>query len=404
MFPCKQCLSDEASGRHSLRMMFFRVLLCLLTALLSAGKIRAHQVPSVELEFQKEDTQWRLLGEMDIAYMMPETRNVPGGPPMSRAAVMKSSPEEFARIRRETDNTLRKLLRFTFAGQNILWRVEFPDFSKQPFALPPEDGDVALISIRILFDPVPGGGELRVHWSGEQETELIVLIEEGDDPKIMSTLPGGNLLLMNLAAPAVITSSDPAAAPRPPPPPLAQPKTGGWLQSGFHHVLPTGFDHMLFILGLFLFAPKWRPLVEQSLLFTLAHSVTLALSVYGLANVPMNFVNIMVAVSIAWIGVENLLIRDIGKQRYILVFVFGLIHGLGFASGLREKLSSLPREKLVMPLIGFNVGVELAQIVVLIAAFLLFLPLKPWKNHVRTYGSVFVALAGFAWTIQRLFF
>jgi hydrogenase/urease accessory protein HupE len=373
-------------------MKSLRVVFCFLAVLFTFQNLRAHQVPSVELEFQQYETQWRLLGEMDIAYMLPETRNVPGGPPLSRAAVMKSPPEEFARIRRETENTLRKLLRFTFAGKDIPWRVEFPDFEKKPFALPPEEGDVALLSVRLIFDPVPGGGELRAHWSGEQETELIILIEEGDDPKIMSTLPGGNVLLLNIAKTADA------------PPPVKQPETGGWMLSGFHHVLPTGFDHMLFILGLFLLVPKWRTLVEQSLLFTLAHSVTLALSVYGLANVPMNFVNIMVAVSIAWIGVENLLIRKIGKQRYILVFSFGLIHGLGFASGLREKLSGIPQNKLVMPLIGFNVGVELAQITVLIAAFIILLPLHKWKNQVQTYGSVFVAVCGFAWVIQRLFF
>ncbi|MEO5715235.1 MAG: HupE/UreJ family protein [Luteolibacter sp.] len=395
-------------------MKFFRVLLYLVAVLFSFQKLHAHQVPSVELEFQKGEKQWRLLGEMDIAYMLPETRNIPGGPPLSRAAVMKSPPEEFARIRKETENTLRKLLRFTFAGKDIPWRVEYPNFEKEPFVLPPEDGDVALISVRIIFDAVPGGGELRAHWSGEQETELIILIEEGDDPKIMSTLPGGNVLLMNLAAPVSPPPVAPAApeAHSPPvvvqpPPPALQPVTSGWLQSGFHHVLPTGFDHMLFILGMFLLVPKWKSLLEQSLLFTLAHSITLALSVYGLANVPMNFVNIMVAVSIAWIGVENLVIGrtgKLGKQRLILVFSFGLIHGLGYASGLREKLSSLPQNKLIMPLIGFNAGVELAQITVLAAAFLFFWPLGKWKTQVQTYGSVFVALCGFAWVVQRLFF
>jgi len=381
------------------RMKFFRVLLCLLAVLISIQKLHAHQVPSVELEFQKEEKQWRLLGEMDIAYMLPETRGIPGGPPLSRAAVMKSSPEEFDRIRKETENTLRKLLRFTFAGMEIPWRVEFPDFEKKPFALPPEDGDVALLSIRLIFDAVPGGGELRAHWSGEQETELIILIEEGDDPKIMSTLPGGTVLLMNLAAPA--SQSTPALQP---PPPLAQPATGGWVRSGFHHVLPKGLDHMLFIFGLFLLIPKWKPLMGQSLLFTLAHSATLALAVFGLVHVPGKFVEIMIAVSIAWIGVENLLTREIGKQRLILVFGFGLLHGLGFASVLREKLGSLSGKQLALPLIGFNVGVELAQLTVLCAAFLLLWPLRKWTRQFQTAGSVFVALAGFCWAVQRLFF
>jgi hypothetical protein len=96
----------------------------------------AHQVESVEFEFQNLDNLWRLLGEMDIAYMLPETRKVPGGQPLSREATMKAPPEELQRIRRETENTLRSLMRITFAEKEIPWNIEFPDFEKQPFTLP----------------------------------------------------------------------------------------------------------------------------------------------------------------------------------------------------------------------------------------------------------------------------
>ena len=353
-------------------------------------QIHAHQVATVELEFQKFDAQWRLLGEMDVAYMLPETHNVAGGLPMSRASALKSSPKEFARIRRETENTLRKLLRFTFASKDLAWRVEFPDFEKQPFSLPPEAGDIALISVRLVLDALPGAGELRVHWAGEQETELIILDEESGEPPV-STLPGGNLMLVNQTG-----SGKPTL--------VEKPLTGGWVQSGFHHVLPLGLDHLLFILGLFLLLPEWKPLLGQSLLFTLAHSITLALAVFGVVHVPGKPVEILIAVSIAWVGFENLITRKLGRQRLILVFCFGLLHGLGFASVLSEKLGDIPRDKLAGPLLGFNVGVELAQITVLCAAFLVLWPLKKWTGHVQTIGSVFVALAGITWAVQRLFF
>jgi hypothetical protein len=352
--------------------------------------LRAHQVASVELEFQNVDGQWRLLGEMDIAYMLPETRSVPGGLPLSRAAVMKSPPEEFARIRKETENTLRKLLQFSFAGKEIPWRVEFPDFEKQPFELPPEAGDIALLSTRLVVGPVTGAGELRVDWAGEQDTELIILIDEGDEPKIISTLPGGSLTLLKQEP------SGEAVA-------VSHSVFGSWVASGFHHVLPLGLDHLLFILGLFLLVPKWKPLLGQSLLFTLAHSATLALAVLGWVTVPGKWVEVLIAVSIAWIGIENLFTRKIGKQRLILVFCFGLIHGLGFASVLAEKLGSIPQDKLLVPLLGFNVGVEVAQITVLCAAFLILWPLKKWTLQVQTAGSVLVALAGLGWMVERLF-
>ncbi len=272
----------------------------------------------------------------------------------------------------------------------MTWRIEFPDFEKEPLELPPEAGDIALITTRLIIDAIPGAGELRAHWAGEQETELIILTEEGDDANVVSTLPGGDLMLLKQAGSG---KSEPVEAPA----------TGGWVQLGFHHVL--GIDHILFSLGLFLLLPKWKPLMQQSLLFTLAHSITLALAVFGVLHVPGKWVEHLIALSIAWVGIENLLIRrKLGKQRLILVFCFGLLHGLGFASVLAEKLDSVSRSQLTGPLLGFNVGVELAQISILAAAFLLLWPVRKYTLPIQTLGSAVIALAGVSWAIQRIFF
>lgn len=360
--------------------------------------LRAHQVSSVELEFLKLDTQWRLLGEMDIAYMLPETRIIPDGLPLSREAVMKSPPEELIRIRKETENTLRKLLRFTFAGKDVSWRIEFPDFEKESFALPEEAGDIALLTTRLLIDPIPGAGDLRIHWSGEQETELIILIEETDEsvePQVISTLPGGSLMLLK--------QTDTGKSQ-----PVDKPVAGGWLESGFRHVIQPGRiqpDHILFILGLFLLVPQWKPLMQQSLLFTLAHSITLALVAFKWVALPGIWIEHLVILSLAWVGVENLLLRrQLGKQRLIFVFCFGLLHGLSFASVLVEKLKDLSGSRLVGPLLGFNVGVELAQISIFALAFLLIWPLKKYILQTQIIGSALVAITGIAWFIQRLIF
>ena len=372
-------------------MKLARFFACLLFFTVGSSWLPAHQVASVELEFLKTDGQWWLEGEMDIAYMLPETRNVPGGLPLSRAAVMKSSPAEFARIRRETENTLRKLVEITFANKGVSWRVEFPDFQKEPYELPPEAGDIALITTRIIIDAIPGAGELRAHWAGEQETELIILTEEGENASVVSTLPGGDLMLLKQ------TDAGKSA-------PVEQPVTGGWVQSGFRHVL-LGADHILFILGLFLLIPKWQPLMQQSLLFTLAHSMSLGLAAFKVVPTQKDWVEPLVALSIAWVGLENLLVRrQLGKRRLILVFGFGLLHGLAFAGDLSEKLSGISGGQLVGPLLGFNVGVEVAQLTILGLAFLVIWPLRKYTLQVQTLGSAFIALAGTAWAIQRIFF
>ncbi|MCX8497231.1 MAG: HupE/UreJ family protein [Akkermansiaceae bacterium] len=374
------------SGMRFIRWCGF--LVCLLNF---APSLRAHQVASVELEFRKLDAEWSLAGEMDVAYMLPETRKIPGGPALSRQAVMRSSAAEFERIRRETEATLRMLLRFTFGGKELPWRIEFPDFKKTPFALPEEAGDVALLSVHLVIDPVVGAGDLQIHWSGEQETELIVMSQNGGDENVVSALPGGQIMLLKQ-----VDSGKSAVT--------EKPLTGGWVQMGFHHVLPKGLDHLLFIIGLFLLLPKWRPLMGQSLLFTVAHSITLALAVFSVIHVPSRLVEVLIAVSIAWIGIENLVTRRLGMQRLVLVFCFGLLHGLGFASVLAEKLGGIPRAQLVGPLLGFNVGVELAQVSILATAFLVLWPLRKWTAQLQTAGSVLVALAGLVWAVQRTFF
>jgi hydrogenase/urease accessory protein HupE len=372
-------------------MRFARFFACLLLLLGLVATARGHQVASVELQFLKLDDEWRLEGEMDIAYMLPETRNIPGGLPMSRAAAMLEPPQELARYRSETENTLRKLLRFTFAGKDVPWRVGFPDFEEDPFELPPEAGDIALLTTRIVIGPQPGAGELRIHWAGEQETELIILIGDDEDPEaaIVSTLPGGSLMLRKQ------TGEGEAR-------PVEQPLGGGWVQLGFSHVM--GFDHILFILGLFLLSPRWKPLLQQSLLFTLAHSITLALAVLGVVQVPEKWVEHLIALSIAWVGIENLFSRKLTRQRLVLVFCFGLLHGLGFANVLAAKLARLSDVKPVVPLVGFNVGVEIAQISVLAVAFLLLGPVRKWTLQIQVAGSVFIAIAGLAWAVQRIFF
>jgi hypothetical protein len=141
-----------------------------------------------------------------------------------------------------------------------------------------------------------------------------------------------------------------------------------YIPVGFDHILPKGLDHILFVLGLFFLAARAGPLILQVSLFTLAHTITLALAALGYVSIPGEIVEPLIAASIVFVAVENIFTRQVSRWRPYVIFGFGLLHGLGFASVLGEF--GLPQETFVAALIGFNVGVEVGQLAVIAVMFL----------------------------------
>ena len=176
-----------------------------------------------------------------------------------------------------------------------------------------------------------------------------------------------------------------------------------YLGLGFTHILPKGLDHILFVLGLFLLSTRWKPLLAQVTAFTLAHTLTLALSIYGLVSLPSRFVETAIALSIVVVAIENLFVREVHKSRVALVFVFGLLHGLGFAGVLTEL--GLPRRAFLPALLSFNVGVELGQLSVLAVAFALvgwpFGRAAWYRRRVVLPASLAIAAVGLFWAVER---
>jgi len=172
-----------------------------------------------------------------------------------------------------------------------------------------------------------------------------------------------------------------------------------WL--GVEHIM-TGYDHLLFLIAILLRGGTFLTLTKIVTAFTLAHSCTLALAVLGLVTVPDRLVESVIAASIAWVALENLARHRAPSQRWVVSLLFGLVHGFGFASALRPL--ALPSWNLAMALLGFNLGVEVAQGVVLA----ILLPVLTWLSHwawqprfVRT-TSVLLAIIGIVWCVQRL--
>jgi hypothetical protein len=174
-----------------------------------------------------------------------------------------------------------------------------------------------------------------------------------------------------------------------------------WL--GYTHILPKGLDHILFVLGIFLLSPRWKTLLLQVTAFTVAHSITLALSIYGIVSLPSRVVEPLIALSIVYVAVENLCTRELKPWRVALVFTFGLLHGLGFAGVLREL--GLPRSEFLTALLTFNLGVEGGQLTIIAAALLATAPFRqaPWfHTRVVVPASLAIAATGLYWTATRL--
>ena len=179
----------------------------------------------------------------------------------------------------------------------------------------------------------------------------------------------------------------------------------GFVQMGFVHILPRGVDHILFVLGLFLLGSQLPALIKQITAFTIAHSLTLALAAAGLVRLPANIVEPLIALSIVFVAIENLTTKEVRPWRILVVFAFGLVHGLGFAEVFQDL--GLAGAGFLSALAGFNIGVELGQLSVVALALLAvgwFRQREGYRKFVVVPASLAIAAVAAFWTLQRVFF
>lgn len=179
-----------------------------------------------------------------------------------------------------------------------------------------------------------------------------------------------------------------------------------YLKAGFEHIIPLGTDHILFILCVFFLNASLKKIILQASMFTLAHSLTLGLAMYGIIDPPLHIVEPLIAASIVFLALENIASEKVKPWRMAMVFLFGMVHGMGFAGALSEL--GMPKNAFTTALIAFNVGVELGQLAIILFLWLVLarpFGKRPWyRPYVVIPTSVIIAAVALWWTVERIFF
>lgn len=312
----------------------------------------------------------------------------------AKAALEALPPEELAAKVEALREMLARRVRLRFDGQPAQPHVELPEY-RSPLLL--ERGAATLLGLTARFEGrVPADAqELSIQVSSSFPPVLLTVLDQ-------ASATGRRVPLQQGEESPAIGLGRPLADAAAGQPGGSIEVAGRYLVLGFLHILPRGLDHILFVLGLFLLAARWRPLLWQVTAFTAAHTLSLALATFGVVELAPRIVEPLIALSIAYVAIENTLTQELKPWRPLVVFGFGLLHGLGFAGVLAEL--GLPAGEAVPALLAFNVGVELGQLAVLAAAFVVLGSSRhrPWYHRrVVVPLSLAIAAVGLYWAATR---
>lgn len=359
------------------------VPLSLLVALTSPA-VHAHELGKVQVyvTFFKDGT-YRIEVPIDAEHLTP-------GDLGGSAGATRYGP--ITGLTPEVDRRYGKFLRSFVDGATIQFDGR-PVEPRIEMAPPDPDAPAGRATLR-LQGPIPGGAQ-RFTWQDASAVGSYPLVaqNEGDESAFWLWLNGG-------------ASSPPLALSAAVVPPTRAEVIRQYLHLGFTHIVPEGPDHILFVLGIFLLSRRLKPILQQVTAFTVAHTLTLGLSIYGLVSLPPSIVEPLIALSIVFVAVENVLTPELKPSRIALVFAFGLLHGLGFAGVLSQL--GLPRAEFLTALLSFNLGVEGGQLAVIgLALLLVGLPFRQrgwYRQRVVVPASCLIAAVGLYWSVQRVFF
>ncbi len=373
--PCARCLRAVARGTRRL---------CVVVVLAAATPAAAHEIGTTQVT-ARLDVRTRQLGgtyqitiETDAEALLEKLEAVadrdPPGATVADLATRWAALEE----------TFRERVAISFDGAASRPTIAFR-------VTPPQEDLTGAAATILLSGAVPPA-DVRFEWRYGWTVASYALRVSGPDEasSVIEWLEGGE-------------ASRPYAFDA-----RALPARGHlsvarqYLALGLTHIVPRGLDHVLFVLGLFLLSPRWRSVFWQVSAFTIAHSITLGLGMCGVIDVPPAIVEPLIALSIAFVAIENLMRADLHPWRLAMVFGFGLVHGLGFAGVLNAL--GLPRRDFLTALVSFNVGVEGGQLLVIAGAFALvgwYQGQPSYRTRVVLPASLAIASIAIYWTIER---
>ncbi|MEM1223082.1 MAG: HupE/UreJ family protein [Verrucomicrobiota bacterium] len=373
------------------------VLFCVFTASLNAHYLNMTR-SSLYLDTANQT------GRIDL--LVDFTKQI--GSPIRYHDLTVKAPDLVVGAKQGLSNALTEGLYIEVDGQLIALELEsftFPDLPLRKFT---EQWAAPMSKLTYRFDLPPSARQLRVRTDSFLKIEFPLVLSIGsdqDERKILTRWlePGQASPVYSLAATVASMPEDESL----------EPESGEedsffllilrYVQLGFEHIIPKGFDHILFILGLFFLSHRWRPLLAQASVFTFAHTLTLLFSSLDWIVYSPQIVEPLIALSIVYVGFENVFVKQLQKGRLLIVFIFGLIHGMGFANMFSEI--DLAMAEFFVALVCFNFGVELGQIAVLCLAWLAMCSFfsRPYYRRVfQIPASILIAVVASFWFFERV--
>ncbi len=373
----------------------------LLLLQLGTGGANAHEIRPNIIDLEIRDTgkiniQIRLNLEAVIAEVGPEHKDTSESKNAGKYNQLRQlSDEQLLRVFDEQKRAFLKAIRLVSNGQSVALSITGVDI--------PKVGNVKLSrsSVLRLSGALPSGAH-QVTWQMDKALGNSIVRVKGIDQSKSGTSTETKTVFAGLVKAGEISKSID----------IKNLVSLGklevfvqYIELGFEHIVPKGLDHILFVVGLFLLSTRLSSLLWQVSSFTLAHTITLGLAMTGYISAPSAIVEPLIAASIVYVAVENIFTAKLNKWRPVIVFMFGLLHGLGFASVLSEL--GLQKSNFVVGLIGFNIGVEVGQLAVIASCFLLigfWFGKKPYyRKYFTIPASLIIAAIAAWWFVERTF-